>query len=48
MEFLVLSRETDGDDEAWMNGFNAQLQGEELGEELEEFQFTVPEGLRDD
>jgi len=46
LEFLVLSRETDGDDEAWMNGFNSQLHGE-MEEELDEFQFTVPEGLRD-
>lgn len=45
MELLVLSRELedDDDDDAWVNNFNAQLHGDPLDEELENFQFELPD-----
>ncbi|KAH7391769.1 hypothetical protein BKA66DRAFT_412791 [Pyrenochaeta sp. MPI-SDFR-AT-0127] len=47
LELLVLSREleNDEDDDAWMNSFNHQLHGDPLEEELEEFQFQLPDGF---
>lgn len=45
MELLFLSRSDDEDDEAWMNNFGSQLQGDPLEEELEDFQFQLPEGF---
>ncbi|CAO2648898.1 Nn.00g098470.m01.CDS01 [Neocucurbitaria sp. VM-36] len=46
MEMLMLSREVEDDeDDAWTNSFNAQLHGDPLDEELEDFQFQLPEGF---
>lgn len=46
LELLMLSRELENDDDdAWMNSFNNQLHGDPLDEELEDFQFQLPEGF---
>ncbi|KAF1845730.1 uncharacterized protein K460DRAFT_312432 [Cucurbitaria berberidis CBS 394.84] len=46
MELLMLSRQLEGDnDDAWTNSFNSQLHGDPLDEELENFQFQLPEGF---
>ncbi|KAJ4370627.1 hypothetical protein N0V83_005148 [Neocucurbitaria cava] len=47
MQLLMLTRELEGDeDDAWMHSFNSQLHGDDLDEEeLEDFQFQIPEGF---
>ncbi|KAF2832071.1 hypothetical protein CC86DRAFT_365974 [Ophiobolus disseminans] len=45
LELMLLSRSDDKDDDAWSNSFNNQLHAGPLEEELEDFQFTLPEGF---
>lgn len=45
LELMLLSRSDDEDDDAWSNSFNNQLHAGPLEEELEDFQFTLPEGF---
>lgn len=45
MEFMLLSRSDDEDEDLWSNSFNNQLLGDVLDEELEDFQFKLPEGF---
>ncbi|KAF1945450.1 hypothetical protein EJ02DRAFT_44631 [Clathrospora elynae] len=45
MELMLLSRSDDEGDDAWMNNFNNQLHGDPLEEELDDFQFQLPEGF---
>jgi hypothetical protein len=42
----LLEREEDAEDEdKWARSFDAQLQGDVVDEELEDFQFKLPEGF---
>jgi len=45
LELMLLSRSDDEGDDAWSNSFNDQLQTGPLEEELEDFQFKLPEGF---
>ncbi|KAI8935938.1 hypothetical protein NX059_007445 [Plenodomus lindquistii] len=45
LELMILSRSDDEEDEAWSNNFGSQLSGEPLEDELEDFQFQLPEGF---
>jgi hypothetical protein len=45
LELMLLARSNDEDDDAWMKSFGSQLHAESLDEELENFQFKLPEGF---
>lgn len=46
LELMLLAREEeDEEDDAWSSSFNNQLQADLLEEELEDFQFKLPEGF---
>jgi hypothetical protein len=46
LELMLLARdEEDEDDSVWTSSFNAQLQIDAVDEELEDFQFRLPEGF---
>lgn len=45
LELMLLSRSDDEGDDAWSNSFNDQLQAGPLEEELEDFQFQLPDGF---
>lgn len=45
MRMLFLQDEEDEDVDAWMNNFSSQLQGDSIGEDLEDFQLQLPEGF---
>lgn len=45
LELMILSRSDDEGEEAWANSFNSQLLDDPLAEELEDFQFKLPEGF---
>ena len=45
LELMLLSRSDDEDEDAWSNSFNNQLHADPLEEELEDFQFKLPEGF---
>ncbi|KAF2015985.1 hypothetical protein BU24DRAFT_450604 [Aaosphaeria arxii CBS 175.79] len=45
MRLMLLQRDNDSEDEAWMNSFNAQVQGGAFDDELDDFQLQLPAGL---
>ena len=45
MELLYLAQSDSEGDDAWTSNFNTQLHGDLLDEDLEGFQFQLPEGL---
>jgi hypothetical protein len=45
LELMLLSRSDDEGDDTWSNSFTDQLQAGPLEEELEDFQFQLPEGF---
>jgi hypothetical protein len=45
LEFQLLMRDDEDEDEAWMESFNSQLHGDQFEEENEGFQFQIPEGF---
>jgi hypothetical protein len=45
LELMLLARSEEEDEDAWSNSFNNQLQPGPLEEELEDFQFKLPEGF---
>jgi hypothetical protein len=45
LELMLLEREEDGDEDRWASSFNSQLQGDVVDEELDDFQFKLPEGF---
>lgn len=45
MELLLLQDSDSGDVDAWVNQFQSQLEGDLIDDDLDGFQFQIPEGF---